>query len=277
MEIDLFFFFFFFNKHVGAETFITYWWVHTFISPALLHKVVFSPKDNQSAANNGLKCALKGNSVRPEQVLAPHREINTHRENRDVSGWRGSEAERPIFPRLEILRSHRGGGLQSFSHANPGPLSWMSSFTGPALLQSHHIKFVMSFPSMNLWQSGVTSFPSEMGCLQLLRTIMGGWCACGGEGWILICNIIIQISLLLSRAGKDASPAFAFCTIIYGGESGLPPYGCSLNRAAVFLVTLSLTGSPTLASLCLLRTRSRRTVERTPLLFRISWDSPHWW
>lgn len=103
------------EQHQLWKRLITSWWVHTSVSPDLLHSAVFSPKDHQSAAKNGLKCALEGNSVRPEQVLAPHTEINTHRENRDVSAKRGSEAERPIFPRLEILRSHWGGGAHNSS------------------------------------------------------------------------------------------------------------------------------------------------------------------
>lgn len=132
---------------------------------------------------------------------------------------------------------------------------------------------------MNLWQRGVISSPSERGGLPAASAdhhVIFFPCQ-GGEKKkkkILICDIIIQISLLVSRAGEDASRALAFCTIISGGELGPPPHGCSLNRATAFLVPLSLTGSPTSPSLRLLWTRSWWTAVKTPLLFRISGDSP---
>lgn len=139
---------------------LTTWWVHTSVSPALLHKVVFSAKDKQSVAKNALKCALEGNSVRPEQVLAPHKEINTHRENRDVRGWKGEwswEADLPSAGNPTIT----GGGVWSLSHANPG----------------------LAFDQI--------SHPSV----------------------ITICNRITQISLLVSRAGKETS--FACIRILH--------------------------------------------------------------
>lgn len=94
---------------------MTSWWADTSASPDLLHRAVFSPKDHQSAAKNGLKRALEGKSVRPEQAFAPRTEINTHRENRDISGKSGNEGQRPIFPRLEIQRSQWDGGAHSSS------------------------------------------------------------------------------------------------------------------------------------------------------------------
>lgn len=148
--------------------------------------------------------------------------------------------------------------------------------------EKHDTVSRMSRPLLNLWQNRKISSQSQTAGLPAVAVDH----LVPVPKKFLICDIIIcsfaQISSLHSLSGdleKAASFAFSFCTIISGDELAPPPptihtYGSSLNSATAFLLLLSLSVSPMLASSCLLWKGPPGPAVITLLLFRITWDSP---